>query len=227
MSVALFGTPVSDFAFGTTTTVTKQTGLVNGYWLIWQVVNGIGNNGTPSINTPAGFTLIDTITIVSGVNRSICHAIFKRKVDGSEGATFTCTGGATAGSPAMASIMSAYSGCDPTDCIDTESKNSGASTGTTVTALGVTVTGSGGLLLGIQGDWETDRGPLTGMTQIVNSAGNGLTLDNEVSTPGATGNLTCSCSATEVWTVFLVSLKAAAAAGGVSCNAAALHYVTA
>jgi hypothetical protein len=210
-----FVSTTQDQVGNSTTTVSKPTGVVVGDVLLWLVSND-QSGGTVTITTPTGFTLIGTVfSNTNGTNRTVSQGVYYRVVDGTEGTTFSATGTATAGGPIMYSIMVAYRGADPVSPIDTSSRNSGNATGTTITATGVTVSATGNWVIGTLSCWEADNGPLSTLTERVNSGGNGQTVDDASYTAGPTGNLTCSCSATELWTVALTVLRAAAPRNGI------------
>lgn len=231
MTIAQRGSATTDFGFGTSVTCNKPTGVAIGDLLLWQIENG-PNGQDATITTPAGFTLIGST--VKGSNgtpgngtttRVVVQGIYARVADGSEGSSFTATGGvsgSSGGSPGsqMAAILTAWSGVDVSGgaaaAIDAISGNSNGTAvgGTTITATTITISAANELLLGMHAEWETDRGPLTGMTVLVGSGNQGISIDSLANpSTGATGSLTCACSTTEVWTVFLLALKAASAGG--------------
>lgn len=231
MSITQRGSSTTDFGFGTSITCTKPTGLQVGDLLLWNVVNG-PNGQDCTITTPSGWTKIDETKGSNGTpgngttTRVVLQALLVKIADASDVAasSFTCTGtvsGTSGGTPGvqMAAILTAWTGVDTSGtaaaAVEAYSKNSNGTTtgGTTITATGITVASTGGMLLGNHGEWETDRGPLTGMSVLTGSGNQGISIDSLANpSTGATGNLTCSCSSTEVWTVILLSLKAATAA---------------
>jgi hypothetical protein len=195
------------------TTVSIPSGISTGNVLVWFVaITPFGASST-SINTPTGWTvLIASSEIVRDANRRIRGGWFYRVVDGTEGSSATCTGSAPGNVDAfMCSFMRAYSGVDTSTPLDTSSTNSGNATGTTITATGFTAGFDGGMLIATITTWETDRGPLSGMTELANTGGKGATCDEQTGiSAGAISDKTCSCSSTETWLAMLISLRPAA-----------------
>ncbi len=93
---------------GTSRTINKPSGTTSGDWLILAV----SIDTTASIDTPSGFTLVyNDVDPASNMRL----AVFKRKADGSEGATFTIT----TASEVACGIICRVTGGDSSEIVDT------------------------------------------------------------------------------------------------------------
>lgn len=203
-----------------TSTIAKPSGVTPGDFLLWTVGNGAaahaGPGATLTINTPAGWHLLDTESFfdlqISSIWRNLTQAVFWRFADGTESSTFTATGtdgGSASGDGGMFGMMAAYVGVDPTSPIDSNSKNVGSSTPITVPSIIVSRNNS--MLVGVVSAWEKDRGPLSGMNEELGS-GDGLTWSDVLINKGPTGILSClspddGVRGAETWVVLLIALK--------------------
>lgn len=132
---------------GTTSVVTKPT-VSNGQLMLALFVNAVAGNATSSATalatvTSTGWTEYTT-TVFTTIDVSgfyIRPRLFRRIVDGSEGASFTFNH--TSGNSTAIAIV-ALSGADTTTPISSVAQNNG--TGTTWTYATITPTATGGLV---------------------------------------------------------------------------------
>lgn len=96
-----------DASAQTSRTINKPSGTVSGDWLLLAVAIDL----TATINTPTGFTEVFAADDAAATSNM---KLFKRKADGTEGATFTIT---TTSEIGVGCIMR-ITGADSTDCID-------------------------------------------------------------------------------------------------------------
>lgn len=104
---------VEESVNATSRTIAKPSGTVSGNWLVLVVAV----DGSTAVTQPTGFNTVYSVT-----RATVSLGIFKRKADGSEGATFTI---ATASEQVSACIMR-ISGGDATDIVDVLSDYVGA-----------------------------------------------------------------------------------------------------
>lgn len=156
-----------------------------------------------TINTLSGWTADASSSGVTASGSDHRLSTFYRRVDGSEGSSFTFS---FAGSAFCQAQMYCYSGCTTSGSpIESSSFNpSGASSGTTITATGLTITNATKLLFigSTFGNAAPSSAP-SGMTFRV--ASDNQTMSDLVVTAGSTGNKTLTISS-DFWSGALIAL---------------------
>lgn len=188
-------------------TINKPSGVVVGDVMIMHIG---GQNG--SITNPSGWTQIDKGAYANG---NINMATYYRVVDGTEGSSFTITASLN---NSCHGVITAFTGVDTTEVIDNagaaHSANS-ASSGTTITATGVTTATDNAMLvvsmLKSNAAASNNFSTISGMTESYDFGNiyNAVSMDYGVQgAAGATGNKTSTISSA-FWAAHMVALKPA------------------
>jgi hypothetical protein len=168
-------------------------------------------DGTGTINTPSGWTLISSATR----STILRVATFYKVAGGSEPASYTFDGWSSVSS---AAAVSAYSGVDNAAPLDVNGVGNGNSS--TPTAPDVTTTADNCMVIGLAGNDRADRGPYTpptGYTERCDQTG-GLfasgahisTADIIQATAGATGTAAFTLAvSSDHWVVHHIALAPA------------------
>lgn len=217
MAVEQVGTPTANGTFPPLTadvTIAGPTGFAVGDLLVWPVVDApFSTLVEGGIFTPTDWTrAVDNGPFTSG-QRNIIAAVFWKIADAADvlAGFFTASGHGTGTGQAVSlgCFMVAYLAgtFDPENPIAGFSVNGGDAGPATITALEVDVPRAGSIQLCILNTWESDRGPVTDMTEIANFGGNGGALDSELVEAGPSGDRTCASSVTETWSAIMLVIQ--------------------
>src|SRR5690348_2608125 len=212
----------------TSSPIARPSSVATGDLILAQITL---HNNDATITAPAGWTAIGNRR-TSGT--SLEQALYYRIATAADTATTTYSWSWTTSGDAAGAIY-AYSGVDGSNPFDvTPTDNAG--TGTTATATGLTTTQSGDMLVAFYA--------ATNNVSLTQDAGQGLTQEHTVLTPGgnrhratgadgtqasagATGNKTATIQNSQSWVAHLVALTPALSADGSGTMGASISNVSA
>jgi spore germination protein YaaH len=188
---------------GSTFTINKPTGTVQGDILVALMTHDVGTSTT--VTPPAGWTSIATINNGATIGQDAYYLF----AGASEPASYTWT--MNAANAMDGGILCFTSGINTSVPVDVKSTNTGASTA--IVATGVTTTAYGDILIA---GWSTNNNVSpsagdAGMTNAVDqhsATSNAIYIDYLVLTaPGATGNQTVTMAISESFATQLIALR--------------------
>ena len=203
-------TPTEASGTGPTVSVNKPTGTAAND-LILLFVDTESASTAPT--TPTGFTLLGSKT---STLQSFRVDVYYRVADGTEGTTFSVTGGTGVGWLQL--ICHVIAGGATSSPVDASSSNANTTAGTAVSVSGVTTTAVDELLF-FATDWNgsDSYSTPTGFTQLLSDGVLGMALYSMVqSSSGATGTISSTLTASDSWIAWLVAVKPASGGTTVS-----------
>ena len=196
-------TPTSVTGGGPTLSVNKPTGTASNDLILLFVQT---ESASTAPTTPTGFTYLGGKT---STLQSMRVDVYYRVADGTEGSTFSVTGGTGVGW--MEIICHTVAGGATSSPVDVSSSNANTTSGTAVTGTSVTTTAVDEILFyGI--DWNGGSAPSTptGYTSLLSDGVTGFSLSSLVqSSSGATGTISSTITSSDAWITWVVAIKPA------------------